>query len=137
MFKIFNPEYRHLKKAVKDAYKVIWETKYKRYASLLQREKERRNYDNLQSRMAVLDTQIVSQKEKPTMEEGDIKRLDDDKVRLQAEIDKVKERMKALDLEVSGSPATVEYPEGLAGLDHRIDAWHERIAVLKKYLKDL
>lgn len=125
---------KHLKDIIESAYKVIWETEYKRYATLLEREKARREYDQLKSRLSITETTI---KGFPAELTPDQKNIVDDKIRIEAAITKAKDKMDRLDTEVYGAKPSEEHPDGLAGLDHKIDAWHERVAILKKYIKSL
>ena len=87
--------------------------------------------------MSILEAQIKAQKEKPTMEAGEIARLDDQKVLLERDIERFKEQMKGLDLEVHGSKPTAEYHDGVQGVKQQLEALRELVGMLKDYLKTL
>jgi len=111
--------------------------KFKKYKTQEIREEVRQNYTLQQTRLEVLNGQIKEQKENPTMEKGEIARLDDEKIRMEDDIKKLREQIKALDLEVLGSKPTSEYREGVTGIDQTLDAFRELEKMLKNYLATL
>ena len=134
---MFNKQKRYFRKRLDGVQKMIWDIEFKRAKTQLIREDIRVEYDNMRSKLATLENQIKSQKEKPTMEAGDIARLDDQKVLLDKDIERMLGQMKALDLEVEGSGKTNEYPDGVQGLNQQIDALRELKIMLKSYIKEL
>lgn len=116
---------------------MIWDLEFKRAKTLSIKEDIRVEFDNLKSKLNTLETQIISQKEKPTMEAGDIARLEDQKVLLDKDIEKLLVQMKMLDLEVEGSKKTNDYPEGVQGIAQQLDALRELQLMLRAYIKEL
>ena len=137
IFKLFNWKYRYFLKKLDGIDKMIEDLVFKRYKTAYVREQIRREYDHMRSKMEVLKTQIKSEKENPTMPEGDIKRLDDDEVRLNVQIDRKKAQMDQLDIEVNGTNPTAELPEGHQGLEQTLEALRELKNVTKEYIKQL
>ena len=133
----FNKQKRHFRKKLDGVQAMIWDLLFKRAKTQSIREDIRVEFDNLKSKLSTLETQIETQKKTPTMEAGDIARLDDQKVLLDKDIERLLAQMKGLDLEVSGSKATNEYPDGVQGINQQIDALRELQIMLKSYLKEL
>ena len=133
---IFNWKYRYFQKKLGGVYKMIADLEFKRFKTLEIREEIRQEYDQNKARMEVLDTQIKQQKEKPTMEQGEINRLDDKKVLLDIEIKNHLDQMKSLDLDVNGSRSTSDYPDGVQGINQQLDALRELIGMIKNYIKE-
>lgn len=134
MFKRFK-EKKYFKKKFEGVQKMIWDYEFKRSKTRSLREAIRQKYDQDKSRMATLLAKIGTENKNPTMGKGDIARLDDDKVRLEKEIEKWEEQLKNLDLEVNGSKQTNEYPEGAVGINQTLDSLRELQIMLKEYIK--
>ena len=135
--KLFNWKYRYFKSKLRGVEKLIADLEFKRFKTREIREEIRQEYDNLKSKLSVLEAQIKSQKEKPTLEVGEIARLYDQKVLLDRDIERLLAQMKGLDLEVEGSKVTQEYPDGVQGVNQQLDALRELVGMLKSYVKDL
>ena len=134
---LFNWKYRYFLKKKRGVEAMIEDLCFKRFKILEIREEIRQEYDNLKSKLFVLEPQINSQKEKPTMEKGEIARLDDQKVLLDRDIERLLGQMKSLDLEVIGSKPTEEYRDGVQGINAQIDSLQELKGMLKSYTKGL
>ena len=132
-----NKQKRYFKKKLDGVQKMVWDLLFKKAKTQSIREDIRVEYDNMRSKLATLENQIKAQKEKPTIEAGDIARLDDQKILLDKDIERFLEQMKGLDLEVEGSGKTNEYPDGVQGLNQQIDALRELQIMLKSYIKEL
>lgn len=133
---IFNKKKNYFKRKLDGVQKMIWDFEFKRFKTLEIREEMRAEFENAKSRLAVLEAKIKSEKENPTMEAGDIARLDDEKIRLDKEIEGHKEGMRALDLEVDGSRKTNEFPEGYTGITQQLDGLRELQGMLRSYIKE-
>ena len=133
----FNKQKTYFKKKLQGVQNMIWDLEFKRAKTQMIREEIRQDYDQLKSKLYVLEGDIKKQAETPTMEKGEIARLDDQKVLLDRDIKRREEQMKDLDLEVMGSKATNEYPEGVQGVNQQIDALHELKSMLKEYIATL
>ena len=112
---------------------MIEDLSFKRFKTREIREEIRVEYDNLKSKLSILETQIKAQKDSPTMEKGEIARLDDQKVLLDRDIERYLKQMKGLDLEVEGSRPTAEYPDGVQGINQQLDSLRELIGMLEDY----
>ena len=134
---MFNKHKAYFKKKLKGIQAMIWDLEFKRYKTLYVREQIRGEYDALRSKLEILKTQITSEKDKPTMPEGDIKRLDDEDVRITRDIERKLAQMKSLDIEINGSKPTAELPEGHQGLNETMEALRELAQVTKAYIKEL
>ena len=134
---MFNTHKDYFKKKLKGIQAMIWDLEFKRYKTLYVREQIRGEYDALRSRLEILKTQIASEKDKPTLPEGDIKRLDDDEVRITKDIGRKLAQMKSLDIEINGAKPSAEVPDGHQGLNETMEALRELINVTKNYIKEL
>lgn len=137
---MFNKQKGYFKKKLKGIQSMIWDLEFKRFKTLYVREQIRQEYDQCRSRMEILLTNIKMGEEPGGLKEkdpGEFARLDDDKVRLEKDIERKLAQMKSLDIEVQGSKATAELPEGHQGINETITALHELIQVTKDYLKQL
>lgn len=114
---------------------MIADFEFKRFKTREIREEVRQEYDSLRSKLSILEEQIKSQKETLTMEAGEVARLDDKKVLFERDIERVKQQMISLDVEVEGSKPTVELPEGHQGINQQLDALHELHGMLLDYSK--
>lgn len=134
---IFNKQKTYFRKKLEGVQKLIWDLEFKRYKTHEIREDIRTLHNDSKSKLAILETQIKSEKEKPTMEKGEIARLDDRKVLFDRDIKRFEEQMKGLDLEVEGSKPTAEYQEGVQGINQQLDALRELQGMLEEYIKEL
>lgn len=134
---MFNSQKKYFKQKLDGVQRMIWDYEFKLSKTRMIRELERKEYDNLMAKLDALDRQIKSQKENPTLEEGEIKRLDDNKVILEQNIQKKKDLLKALDIEIQGTKPTNEYPDGVQGITQYIDGLQELKQMIKEYIKAL
>ena len=137
MFNLFNNEKSYFKRKQEAVQKMIWDMEFKRFIVLRDREQIRQEYDGLKSKLHILDSQITSQKENPTMEKGDIARLDDQKVLLERDIQRTEESLAGKDAEVNGLPKSADYPDGVTGINDQLEALHVLYATIPQYLKIL
>lgn len=134
---MFNKQKKYFKDKYDSIQKMIWDFEFKREKSKMIREEIRVEYDNNKSRLELLEAQIKSQAEKPTMSKDDIARLDDDKVKIEKDIERYKNQMKDIDLEIDGSQPTEELPNGQIGINHQLDSLRELLIMVKEYIKKL
>lgn len=132
---MFNKEKRHFKRKLDGVQKMMWDLEFKKFKTREIREEIRVEYDGLRSRLEILQTKIKSEKESPTMSEGDIKRLDDQEVLLKRDIDRLTEQMNALDVEINGAEKSANYPDGHQGMKQQLDALEELKVMLQEYIK--
>jgi len=117
--------------------KTIWDLEFKRTKTRSIREEVRVEYDTTKARLELINNQIKEQKEKPTMPEGDIKRLDDEKILIERDLLRYESQMKSMDLEVSGSQPNKDYPDGVIGIDHQLESLRELKGMIKEYIATL
>jgi hypothetical protein len=134
---LFSWKYRYFLSKLRGVYKMIADMEFKRFKTAELYDEVSQERDSLKSRLSVLSAKIESEKNNPTMEKGDIARLDDDKVRLEKQIENTEAQMKDMDLEMHGCGKCAEYPSGLQGADQTIDALQELVGMLKNYIKSL
>lgn len=127
---MFNTQKKYFEKKLEGVQKMVWDLEFKRFKTLEIREEVRQEYDNLKSKRCVVETQLEGNpKDKATLE--------DSKTILTRDIDRLEGQMKSLDMEVFGSKATAEYPNGYDGINQQLDALHELKEMLKSYIKGL
>ena len=133
---MFNKQKKYFVQKADGIQKMIWDQEFKRAKTLEIREGIRKAYDESAGRLTVLKQRISSapEKEKGTDE---FKRLEDEVVRLEKEIETYKNQMKQCDLDITGSKQTNEYPEGLVGVDQNLESLRELQAMVKKYIKTI
>ena len=134
---MFNKKKKYFKSLVDANQRTIWGLEFKRFKALEIREEIRQSYDVSKAKLEVLNNQINQQKENPTLEEGEIKRLDDRKVLLEKDIKGYEEQIKGLDIEINGSKPTAELQNGYLGISGQIDAYRELLEMLKKFIKSI
>ena len=142
---MFNKQKRYFKLKLDGIQKMCWDLEFKRFKTQEIREQIRQEYDELKGRLSVLETRIKQQAEKPTMDKGEIARLDDQKVLLERDIKRKAEGedglqiigMKQLDMQINGLPPSVDYPDGVQGINDQLDALRELNEILKDYIKTL
>lgn len=130
-------KYRYFKNKLRGVEKMIEDMEFKRYKTLEIREDVRVEYDNLKSRLAILDEKIKAEKEKPTLSVDEQKRMDDEKVIGERDLDRYKKQIDGMDLDVVGSKPSNEYPNGVNGLNMQLESLQELKGMIKEYLKTL
>lgn len=134
---MFNKQKTYFKKKAVGVQNMIWDLEFKRFKTLEIREEIRQNYDANRSKLEVLQTQIASQKDKPTMPADEIKRLDDQEVILKRDVERGLAQMADLDAEVQGANGTSENPAGVQGINQQLEALRELQVMLKDYIDGL
>ena len=123
----------YFKQRSKDITRQIWDLEFKRFKTLEVREEIRTAYDNHRGRLTALEERIKSF----TGTNEDKKNLEDDKVRLEKDIERYKEQMKMIDLEIEGSKPISDYPNGLEGINHQLDSLREVRQMVGDWIKTL
>lgn len=132
-----NKQKQYFKKKLQGVQNMIWDLEFKRFKTKEIREEIRQEYDDLRAKLNILDAQILSEKNKPTMEKGEIARLDDKKVLIKRDIERLEGQMKGLDLEIEGSKPCEEYKDGVQGVNDQLDALRELVGMLEAYIRML
>jgi hypothetical protein len=130
-----NWKYRYFVNKLRGVKKMILDLEFKRFKTREIREEVRQEYDNTKSRLAVLENQVGSEKEKPSLAKDEFKRLEDQQVVMTRDAERYQAQMKHLDVEIEGSPETNEYPDGIQGINSQLESLHELEGMVKDYLK--
>ena len=149
----FKDEKEYNQYKVYETENLIFDWQFKRFKNRVERERYRNEYDVIKARLEDINNRIKIQKENPTMPEGDIKRLDDEKERMEADLAVYKENMRIMDEDLTGvkegfrkteqgelvrdnagMPVRIE---GKPGIETMIEALRELIEVYKAYIKIL
>lgn len=133
LFKFFNWKYRYFLGKEKGVKKMILDIEFKIAKTRMIREDIRKEYDALRSRLASVEEQIKKEKELKVMPESDIARLEDQKVNLTNDSERMGNQLKDLDVEINGAKKSVEYPNGADGLIQQLDALMEILGMLGDY----
>ena len=145
----FNQKKNYFKKKLEGVQKMIWDLEFKREKTSVLRENLRREYDGACAKLQIIETQIKSlpeDKQKWTDEE---KRLEDQKVLLLQDIEGerngdgtvakpgYKDMMQEMDVQISGSGKTQEYPDGINGIAKQIQGLRELQQILRMYMRKI
>lgn len=134
---MFNKQKGYFKRKNEGVQSMIWDLEFKRSKTQMIREEVRQEYDKNKARLDILQIQIKVQKDKPTLEEGEIKRLDDQEVLLKRDIERYEAQMKQMDLDIAGSKPTNDYPDGVTGINDQLESLRELQVMIKAYIKQL
>lgn len=134
---MFNNKKKHFKQKYVGIERMIWDLEFKRFKTQEIREEIRQKYDSDKARLSQLEEQIKTQKDKPTMEVGEVARLDDQKVLLEQAIKRQEDQLQGCDLEVQGSKPTNQYPDGVQGLNQQIENLQELKLMVRDWIKQL
>lgn len=143
MFKRFTKEYKYFKKKKKSVQVMIWDNEFKRYKTLEVREEIRADYDAKKSQIKMLEDRITKEnkrtkkKEKGCLTVDEIARIEDDKTRANADLDRLKAHMKEIDQGIYGCKPCEEHPDGFNGVEQLIESLHEIIGMLNDYVKNV
>lgn len=132
-----NKQKEHFKQKLEAVQKTIWDVEFKREKTKMIREEIRVEYDITKSKLEVLNIKIKSEKEKPTMPEGDIARLDDEKIRIENDLKRYEGQMKDLDIEINGCKPNQDYQEGVVGINQQLESLRELLIMIKDYIKKI
>lgn len=135
--KLFNKKYRHFIKKIKAVEIGIVDLEFKQFKLGLEREEIREEFDGAKQRLESVQAQIKADKESPKLNVDELKRLDDDVVRLNIEIENKEKELREIDVEINGSPKTNDYPEGALGVVGQKELLREAIGQIKQYIKTL
>lgn len=132
---------KHFKEKAKQIKRMIWDLEFKRFKSLVIKEEFRKQYDDAKNRLSTLKTALAARaKEKESKEQNvvdEYKRLEDQEVLLNRDIERLKSQMDFLDAEVKGSNGTADNPDGVHGINQQLSALRELSEINQKYIKTL
>lgn len=125
----------HFKGKLAGVEKQIYDFEFKLAKTQMIREEIREQYDQMKSRIMTLEDQIKNwPKDK---DEGDRKRLEDDKIRAEVEVKRYEGQMKNLDEQMYGAKPTNENPEGVQGITYDIDSMRELSEMLREHIRSI
>ena len=126
---------QHFKQKFEGVTKMIWDLEFKAFKTREIREDVRREYDQSKARLSAIEEQIIIwPKDK---DEGDRKRLEDKVVLQKRDVERFEAQMKQLDLEVNGAKPTVDYPDGVQGINHQVDSLQELKGMLEEWIQQM
>ena len=164
---MFNTQKKYFKNKLIGVQKMIWDFEFKRAKTRSIRENIRQEYDNVLSKLDIVENKLKSQKKDPNkicvvhnpetgnskvhkdqgtcaceyidnhIEIGEIERFYDNIVLLERDRDRFRAQMISLDSEVNGAAPTSEYPDGIQGINDQLDALRELMNMLKNYIKSI
>lgn len=123
----------HFKQKLDAVTKMIYDLEFKVFKTKEIREDVRKEYDMMNSRVAALNIQIENFKGN----EGDKKRIEDDKVRAERDLKRFEAQMIGLDKEIFGEKPNAENPDGATGINDQIDSLRELQSMIKSWIKSL
>lgn len=89
----------------------IYDWQFKRFKNRVERERYRDEYDVIKAKLEAIDHTMKVQKEKPTMSEGEIARLPDEKLKMEKDLLVYKEKIDQCDKDLSGVQESYEKNE--------------------------
>ena len=123
----------HFKQKYEGTQKMIWDLEFKIFKTREIREEIRKEYDFMQARIEASKKQIADS----ITAEPERKRIEDQLVLAERDAGRFLEQIKALDLEISGSKPTDQYPDGVTGIMNQIDSLRELQEMLNEWIKKL
>ena len=125
---------KHFKQKLEGVNKMIWDLEFKSFKTREIREDVRREYDQQKAKLSIIEEEIKNwPKDK---DEGDRKRLEDKTELIKRDISRFEQQLKQLDLEITGSNPTNEYPDGVQGINHQVDSLQELKLMLREHIKN-
>lgn len=141
---MFNKKRKYFRGKLKGIQKVLWDLDFKKFKTLEIREGLREEYDQMKTKVSMVKDKIKTELEKPTMSPDERKRLEDEAVLMERDLDRMVNGhptdqsivcLKGLDLAVFGSKPTQDHPHGVQGIDQEIQGLRELQEILKEYIK--
>jgi len=133
---LFNWQYRYFTKKKRGVQKYILDLEFKRFKTLEIREEVRAEYDNQKNKLSLVDQKLKAELTVPTISEDEKKRLEDQVVLINKDMERFEEQMRLLDIDVNGSKQTNEFPDGVSGITSQIEAFMELEGMLDSYIKN-
>lgn len=139
---MFDWKKKHFKKKLKGVDTLVADLEFKRFTTRVLREEKRVEYDDKKFKAAQLTEEMKRQDALPNdakdkLDKGERNRLDDRKTLLERDIQRTEDTLKALDLDVNGSPQTNEYPDGVQGINQQLENLRDLKGMLTEYIKQL
>lgn len=122
----------HFKRKLDGTNSMIWDLQFKVFKTAEIREEIRAQYDYMLSRIENLDKQIAEWPK--DADEGERKRVEDQKVLAERDRDRLMAQIQGLDAEIGGLKPTAENPDGHIGINEQIDSLIELRSMLEEYI---
>lgn len=136
--KIFkSKEYKYFKVKLNNVIYAIYDHEFKRFKTLEIRDEIRQTYDNVKAQIALHKEKYEEEKKLGKLSAGDLARIDDKRVKFEAERDRLEKQMKGLDREVYGAKPSAKEPNGFDGIEQTLEAYRELVGMLSDYMKKL
>ncbi len=160
-----NEKKKYFQHKHKGVQKMIWDNEFKREKTFMIREEVRREYDNVRAKLQIITSKIEAQLADPkkicevhnpeagkekvlkgtcvckyvagSIPVADLEGLYDKKELLTRDAQRYEAQMAQMDLDVSGSEPTNEYPDGMEGINHVLSSLRELQIMLKQYVAKL
>lgn len=135
---ITNPKYKYFIKKNRGVQFMIYDQEFKRFKALEIREEVRQDYDRMKARLETLDGMIAKESEAGGLKETNVdefKRLEDNKVLLEKDIQERVNSMNDIDAEINGTKPSMENPNGSHGINQLLDSLRELQGLIKNYVK--
>ena len=121
-----NRKKKHFTDMIASADTVIWETEFKKFCTMQERELTRRQYDAVQGILAHLNSappDLITEEHKLRVQEAE-KNLKD-----------LTAQMQTYDGVINGSAPSPELPNGSHGLDNTLKEWVLKREYMKSFVK--
>lgn len=111
---------------------MIWDLEFKREKTLQIREEIRVSYDASKAKLAACDELIKQEKNK-----AEKARIEDEKVRLNRDVERYEAQMASLEIDVQGANPSSENPDGVSGINDQLDALHQLLLMVNAFIKKI
>lgn len=136
--KIFkSKKYKYFTKKLEGVKYAILDLEFKRFKTLEIKEDIRKEYDNCKAQIQLHTEKYKAEQKIGKLNKDEMARIDDSKVKAEAERDRLLEQIKGLEREVSGAKPSNEEPNGYDGIEQTIDSLRELQEMLFDYMKKL
>lgn len=124
---------QHFENKLAGVQRMIYDLEFKIFKTKEIREGVRAEYDQMMARIDALDTQLKN----PSLSKEDKGAIEDNKVRVERDVQRLKNQIASLDVEIHGQRQTNETPDGIAGIEDEIGALRELQGMLKDWIAKL
>ena len=125
----------HFKRKLDGTSSMIWDLQFKVFKTREIREEIRTQYDFMLSRIENFDKQIAEWPK--DADEGERKRVEDQKVLAERDRDRLMVQINGLDAEISGLKPTADNPDGNIGINEQIESLIELRSMLSDYIDSI
>lgn len=122
----------HFKLKFDSVKKMIYDLEFKRFKTKEIREGVRGEYTFMKSRIQNFEEQIKNWGKKDVNEK---KRVEDQKVLAERDLQRFEAQLKQLDVEIDGIKPNSEYTNGHEGITQQIESLQELLSMLKDWIK--